>query len=229
MTTRPLNAADRGMPPAYELAVAAVLLDMDGTLVDSTAVVEAVWGEFAATHGVDLEAVLRFSHGRRTIDTVTAFLPDPHQARDVAADIEADELVRLEGIIAIPGARDLLASLPDARVAVVTSAERELAVRRLTAVGLSCPTVLVAAEDVEAGKPSPDGFLRAAAALGVSAEDCAAFEDAEAGLQAARAAGAFTVVVGGYESPLTRDLRRVIDFRQVRARIEGHRVVLALP
>jgi len=42
------------MPPAYELAVAAVLLDMDGTLVDSTAVVEAVWGEFAAAHGVDM-------------------------------------------------------------------------------------------------------------------------------------------------------------------------------
>jgi len=111
----------------------------------------------------------------------------------------------------------------------VTSAERELAVRRLTAAGLSCPTVLVAAEDVEAGKPAPDGFLRAAAALGVSAEYCAAFEDAEAGLQAARAAGAFTVVVGGYESPITRDLRRVIDFREVRARFEGNRVVLALP
>lgn len=229
MTTDPLDAADAQRPPADEVTVAAVLLDMDGTLVDSTAVVEAVWGEFAATHGVDLDAVLSVSHGRRTIDTVADFLPDPHQARVVAAEIEAAELVRLDGLTAIPGARDLLASLPDARVAVVTSAERELAVRRLTAVGLPCPTVLVAAEDVAAGKPAPDGFLRAASALGVSADDCAVFEDAEAGLRAARAAGAFTVVVGGHESPTTRGLRRVDDFRQVRARVEGDRVVLALP
>jgi sugar-phosphatase len=213
----------------HELAVAAVLLDMDGTLVDSTAVVESIWRDFAATHGVDLDAVLRYSHGRQTVDTVTAFLLDADLALKVAADIEAEELVRMEGIVAIPGARDFLLALQGARVAVVTSAERELAARRMAAAGLPLPSVLMAAEDVEEGKPAPDGFRRAAAALGTPAEDCAAFEDAEAGIRAALAAGAATVVVGSHQSTTTAGLPRIADFRQAGARLESGQVVLTLP
>lgn len=211
------------------MTVAAVLLDMDGTLVDSTAVVEAIWEEFAATYEIDLEPVLRYSHGRQTLDTVREFLPYGHDAGEITAALEAEELQRLEGIVAIPGAQDFLRALQGARVAVVTSAPRELAARRLAAAGLPAPGVLVAAEDVDHGKPAPDGFLRAAAALGVDIEDCAAFEDAEAGIRAAVTAGASTVVVGGHESPITSGLRRVADFRAVRARREGEGLVLTLP
>jgi sugar-phosphatase len=221
-------AAEHGARPVHELTAAAVLLDMDGTLVDSTAVVESIWREFATAYEIDLGAVLRYSHGRRTFDTVSAFLPDRYAALDVAARIEADELRRLMGIVAIPGAHDFLLALDGARVAVVTSAERELARRRLAAAGLSAPSVLVAAEDVENGKPAPDGFLRAAAALGAPIEECVVFEDAEAGIRAALAAGASTVVVGNHHSPIAVGLPRVADFRAVRARREGERLIFTL-
>jgi sugar-phosphatase len=199
---------------------------MDGTLVDSTAVVVSIWREFALAHSVDLETVLRYSHGRRTIDTVSAFVADMSVARDVAARIEAEELVRLDGILPVPGAADFLRAVEGARVAVVTSAERDLAVRRFAAAGLSVPGVLVAAEDVVNGKPAPDGFLRGAALLGAAIDDCVAFEDAEAGIRAAVTAGAVTVVVGRHESATTVGLARVLDFRSVRAERERERVVL---
>jgi sugar-phosphatase len=225
---RAATAAERRVRPVHELTVAAVLLDMDGTLVDSTAVVESIWREFTTAYGIDLGAVLRYSHGRRTLDTVSAFLPDGYAARDVAARIEAEELRRLEGIVAIPGAQDFLLALDGVRVAVVTSAERELATRRLAAAGLTAPSVLVAAEDVENGKPAPDGFVRAAAALGAPIEECVVFEDAEAGIRAALAAGASTVVVGNHKSSITVGLPRVADFRAVCARRVDERLLLTL-
>jgi sugar-phosphatase len=89
-----------------------------------------------------------------------------------------------------------LQSLPPDRWAVVTSAPRALAVRRLDAAGLPVPPVLVTAEDVERGKPSPDGFLMAAGALGFAAGDCLIWEDAPAGIAAAEAAGGTVIVVG---------------------------------
>lgn len=211
-----------------EKTVAAVLLDMDGTLVDSTVVVESMWRRFGAVYGVDPAEILRYSHGRLTLDTVGAFLPDGHCADEVAAALEAEQLDRLDGIVEIPGARRFLSELAGARVAVVTSAPRELARRRLAATGLPQPPVLVTAEDVEAGKPSPEGYVRAAAALGCAPEECAIFEDAEAGIRAAVAAGGWTIVVGGHESCTTSDLSRITDFRDVRVRHDGRRLVLQL-
>lgn len=199
---------------------------MDGTLVDSTAVVVAMWRRFASVHGIDLADVLRYSHGRLTVDTVAAFLPDGHSVDEVAAALEAEQLQQLDGIIEIPGAQRFLLELTGARVAVVTSAPRELAVRRLAAAGLPQPPVLVTAEDVGNGKPSPQGYLRAAAALGCRAQDCAVFEDAEAGIQAGLAAGAWTVVVGGHRSSSTSGLSRVADFSTVRARLHDARSVV---
>jgi mannitol-1-/sugar-/sorbitol-6-phosphatase len=206
-----------------ERAVAGVLLDMDGTLVDSTAVVEAMWRRFATRHDVDPARLLRYSHGRLTVDTVTAFLPDGHGVPAAAAALEAEQLRELDGIVEIPGAGRFLRALAGAgaRVGVVTSAPRELAVRRLAAAGLPVPPVLVTAEDVAVGKPSPEGYLRGAAALGLPVRDCAIFEDAEAGIRAALATSAWTVVVGGHESPTTVGLARVADFRDVRLRCDG--------
>jgi mannitol-1-/sugar-/sorbitol-6-phosphatase len=203
------------MEPELDLTAAAVLFDMDGTLVDSTAVVEQVWAEFAARHGLDLDEVLAFSHGRLTIDSVRHFLPAGLDPLAVTAELDDQELLRLDGVVEIPGAAALLGNLEGARVAVVTSASRELARRRMLAAGVVPPDVIVAAEDVETGKPSPEGYLRAAAILGVPPEDCVVFEDAEAGVQAALASKGQVVVVGGHRSDRTVGLPRVPDFTRL--------------
>lgn len=218
--------------PPVALAVDAVLFDMDGTLVDSTAVVDAVWAEFAERFRLALPEVLAHAHGQRTPDTVRRFLPGGDVARvaRVAAELQATEVARVEGIVEIPGARRLLDALDGARVAVVTSASRELAVVRLVAAGLPVPGVLVCAEDVTAGKPDPAGYLRAAGLLGVAAERCAVFEDAEAGIRAGIGSGARTVVVGAHRSPTTEGLPRVTDLREVEASVgQGATVRLRLP
>ena len=219
----------RRMAEGMVVTVSAVVFDMDGTLVDSTAVVEAVWAEFADRYGLDLGEVLRFSHGRLTIDSVRHFLPAGFDPLEVTAALDAQELVRLDGIVEIPGAAAVLRSLTGAPVAVVTSASRELARRRMQAAGIVVPAVVVAAEDVGTGKPAPEGYLRAASLLGVAPEDCLVFEDAEAGLQAAVTSGARVVVVGGHSSPTTAGLPRVPDFSRLSASRRDGRIRVAHP
>ncbi|MFL1378483.1 MULTISPECIES: HAD-IA family hydrolase [unclassified Nocardiopsis] len=199
------------------LEVDAVLFDMDGTLVDSTRVVEGVWARFADRHGVVLADLLAYSHGRRTRDTLARFLPPGRDPDAVAEELERQETTNTEGITEIPGARRLLERLRGTRTAVVTSASRELAAARLAAAGLPLPEVLVAAEDVPAGKPDPAGYVDAAARLGVAPDRCLVLEDAEAGIRAGLASGAHTLVVGAHRSPATRGLERVPDLRAVDA------------
>src|SRR5690242_16682703 len=172
--------------PILRLAAAAALFDMDGTLVDSTAVVEEIWRDFCREHGVDEQVLVPWSHGRRTPDTVRNFLPDapPAQIDAIVAVLESREESTMSGIVEIPGARSLLDDL-DLPWAVVTSAPRELAVRRMVAAGLPVPSVLVPADEIEHGKPHPDGYLRAAALLGVDPSECVVFEDAEPGVRSA--------------------------------------------
>jgi sugar-phosphatase len=200
---------------ALDLTASAVICDMDGTLVDSTAVVEQVWAEFADRYGADLDEVLRYSHGRLTSDSVRHFLPAGHDPVAVTARLDAEELVRVEGIVEVPGAGAFLQGLRGAPVAVVTSASRELARLRMRAAGVPVPAALVAAEDVAVGKPSPEGYLSAAALLGVDPADCVVFEDAEAGLRAAIASGGRVVVVGDHVSATTAGLPRISDFSQL--------------
>lgn len=199
------------------LEVDAVLFDMDGTLVDSTRVVEDVWARFADRHGLVLADLLAYSHGRRTLDTLTRFLPPGHDPHAVAEELERQETERTEGITEIPGARRLLERLRGTRTAVVTSASRALAESRLAAAGLPLPDVLVAAEDVAAGKPDPAGYRDAADRLGAAPDRCLVLEDAEAGIRAGLASGARTLVVGSHRSPTTRGLDRVPDLRAVDA------------
>jgi len=205
------------MTPPLELTAAAALFDMDGTLVDSTALVEALWTRFCTEHGVDVDTLLAYSHGRRTPDIVARFLPDasPDDRAVVSAELEARELAVTDGIVEIPGAAALLSSLP-VPWAVVTSAPRELAVRRMAAAGLPLPEVLVPADDLEHGKPHPEGYLSAAALLGVVPGTCVAFEDAEPGVRSALGAGARVVVVGSLDTEATRRLERVTDLRDLR-------------
>jgi mannitol-1-/sugar-/sorbitol-6-phosphatase len=203
--------------PDLVVTARAALFDMDGTLVDSTAVVEAIWRDFCRTHGVDEAVLVPWSHGRRTPDTARHFLPGASEAEVAAivAGVEAQEEQTMTGIVEVPGARSLLAGL-QLPWAVVTSAPRELAVRRMAAAGLPEPPVLVPADEIRRGKPHPDGYLRAAELLGVDPRGCVAFEDAEPGVRSALDAGARVVVVGGLDSPYVAGLDRVPDLSGVR-------------
>ena len=166
----------------------AILFDMDGVLMDSTPSVERVWRAWAAKHGLDPDRVAGQAHGRRSIETIRAVTPqlDAEKENIVVEQMEIDDK---EGVTALPGAAELLAHLPDDRFAIVTSATRPLAVARLGYAGLSVPRHMITAEDVVHGKPSPEPFLKGAAALGFAPADCLVFEDTPAGIASARAAG----------------------------------------
>jgi sugar-phosphatase len=194
------------------LTCSAVLFDMDGTLVDSTAVVEQVWGEFAARYGLDLGEILRTSHGVQARDTVTRFAPLGADIPALTAELGAMERVRTEGIVPLPGAARLLAALPADAVALVTSADRILADVRMNAAGLPMPAIAVTAELVARGKPDPEGYLKAAANLGVDPGDAVVFEDAPAGIAAGVAAGIRTVAVGPNTGPLPASVLHIQDY-----------------
>lgn len=200
------------LPIGHVWRARGLLFDMDGTLVDSTSVVESLWVEFAQRYDLDPGEVIRYAHGRQTPDTVARFLPPGEDPVVVVRWLEGEELHRLDGVVEVAGAARFLASLGTTMIGVVTSAPRQLALRRLVAAGIAPPDLLVTAEDVAKGKPSPEGYLRAASALGLLARECVVFEDAEAGLLAARAAGSPAVVVGGHVSPTTAGLPRIRDF-----------------
>jgi sugar-phosphatase len=173
----------------------AFLFDMDGTLTNSVAAAERVWSQWAEGKGLNVADFLPTIHGVRCIDTLRRLnLPgvDPEREADLLAQAEIDDV---EGVVSIEGAARFLAALPDERWAVVTSAPRLLAERRILAAGLPLPQIMVSAEDVEHGKPAPDCFLLAARKLGVKPDECLVFEDAPAGIAAAEAAGAKVMVI----------------------------------
>ena len=201
-----------------ERAFAAFLFDMDGTILTSIKAAERVWGRWAAGHGLDVEAFLPTIHGKRTEETIRALaLPGVDPVRE-AALITRAEIEDVAGIEAIHGAFDFIASLPPERWAIVTSAPRALAQARIAAAGLPTPGVLVAAEDVERGKPAPDPFLLGARKLGVAPADCLVFEDTLAGLHSAASAGMASIVITTtHAHPLETGVTAVLDYEDLRA------------
>lgn len=184
--------SERSLPSR---ALAALLFDMDGTLISSIASAERIWSRWAEAHGLDVATFLPTIHGVQSVETIRRLnLPGVDPVAEATAITEA-EMEDVDDIVAIEGARTFLEALPRDRWAIVTSAPRRLAERRLAAAGMPVPDLLVAAEDVAQGKPAPDCFLMAAERLGVAASDCLVFEDAAAGIRAAEAAGAGVVVV----------------------------------
>ena len=183
---------------ARTFAALAVLLDMDGTLVDSNAVVERIWLQWAAEHGVDPDHMLSIIHGRQGHESMAILLPERDPAINRAENDALLDLERAEtdGVVAIPGASALLATLEGTPHALVTSADEGLAAVRMSAAGLRMPQVRVTGELVSHSKPHPEGFLRAAELLGVAPVDCVVVEDSVAGIAAGLAAGMTVIGVG---------------------------------
>jgi len=206
-----------------EIRCKAILFDMDGTLVDSTAIVERAWGNWAARHNLSLSDILAFSHGRPTISTLEQFRP----GQDHTSDLE--ELARFEenetaGILAVPGAAEILDTMQRQNHpwALVTSAWRKLAETRVLAAGLPFPTVIVPIDEIQNGKPDPEGFLHAAAQLGVAPQDCIVFEDTRPGIDAGLRAGmqVIALLTTCPAEQLNHD-PLIRDFRDVQIQAEG--------
>ncbi|MEE1769910.1 HAD-IA family hydrolase [Streptomyces sp. JV185] len=203
--------------PATVLTARALLLDMDGTLVNSDAVVERCWRRWALREGLDPEATLKVVHGRQGYATMAVLLPDRPMEQNYADNrvMLAEETADTDGVVPVAGApafMDAIAALPHA---LVTSADEALARARMTASGLRMPEVRVTAGSVGASKPDPEGFLKGAAGLGFAAADCVVFEDSEAGVAAGRAAGMRVVGVGPRAAALSPDAH-VEDLTRIR-------------
>ena len=208
----------------------ALLLDLDGVLVDSADVIRRNWTRWASGHGLDAGQVVRTAQGRRTIETVR--LVAPHLDADAeAAALVGDEAAETEGVRRVPGARELVAALPEGCWAVVTSALRSAAEARLRYVGLPLPAVLVSADEVVNGKPHPEGYLAAAGRLGVPAAECIVVEDAPAGVDAAHAGGmrVLGVATSHAASELARADAVAGSLAAIRVRVHAGRLDVAVP
>ncbi|CAM5542547.1 HAD-IA family hydrolase [Streptomyces avidinii] len=180
------------------LTAKALLLDMDGTIVNSDAVVERCWRDWALSHGLDPQEAMKVVHGRQGYATMAVLLPDrPMEVNHAEnAVMLARETADTDGVIPVAGAPEFMAAIDGLPHALVTSADAALATARMTAAALPMPDVRVTAESVQASKPDPEGFLMGAAALGVDPADCIVFEDSAAGITAGRAAGMRVIGVG---------------------------------
>jgi len=167
---------------------AAILFDLDGVLCDSTRQVDREWREWAARKGVDGDAVMAIAHGVRTIEVIRRVAPQLDAAAEAAA-IENHEAHDQTGVFVMPGAVELVGSIPAGRWGVVTSGSRLLATNRLRHCGLPVPEVLVTSDDVMNGKPHPEPYLKGAERMGLAPAECLVIEDAPAGIQSARAGG----------------------------------------
>jgi sugar-phosphatase len=185
----------------------AVLFDLDGVLIDSTPAVARVWHRWAVDHGLDPENVVRMAHGRPSRTTIRELLPKADIDIDIEREdreVERREMEDLDGVVLLPGARQLLNILPPERWTIATSCTRPLAEVRLRAAGLPIPKTMITSSDVKIGKPDPEPYLKAAAKLGVAASDCIVVEDAPAGVRAGKAAGAR--VIAFLTTMIRRDL-----------------------
>lgn len=176
----------------------AILLDMDGVLVDSTPAVARVWNRWALKHNMDPDYVVQFAHGRPSLISIQELLPhaDPAVHLEENRWMERAEIEDIADVVALPGAKELLATVPPAQVAVVTSATRSLAEVRLRAASLwQQISHLITADDTLRGKPDPEPYLKGAAAVHRAPQDCLVVEDAPSGTRSGKAAGARVLAV----------------------------------
>jgi mannitol-1-/sugar-/sorbitol-6-phosphatase len=165
---------------------AAILFDLDGVLVDSTRSVSRQYRLWAQRANLDPRLAEDVPHGVRAIEIVRRLAPH------LDAEAEVEKLERMEaedqeGVSVMPGAAELLKSIPEGRWCVVTSGTRYLATCRLKYAKLPIPRVMVSADEVSKGKPDPEPYLTGARLLGINATECLVIEDAPAGIEAAHA------------------------------------------
>jgi mannitol-1-/sugar-/sorbitol-6-phosphatase len=208
---------------------AAILFDLDGVLVDSTGAVDREWRAWAARKGVSGDAIMAIAHGVRTVEVIR--LVAPHlDAEAEAWEIENDEAKDQQGVVAMPGALELMRSIPEGRWGVVTSGSRLLASTRLPYCGLPVPEVLVTSDDVTHGKPDPEPYLKGAARLGFSPAECLVIEDAPAGIHAARAAGMTVIGLASTYKPdkLVEANAIIKSFRELSVQISDGRLLVSV-
>lgn len=201
----------------FDRAYDAFLFDMDGTLITSIAAAERVWAAWGRRHGLDLAVFMPTIHGVRAVDTIrNQNLP----GIDLQAEVDwvtRGEIEDLDGVVEIPGALAFVNSLPADRWAVVTSASLDLATARLGAAGVTPPSVMITANDIQRGKPDPQGFLLASQRLGYAPDACLVFEDAPAGIAAGEAAGMdVTVITATHSHPTETRHPRLASYERVR-------------
>ncbi|MDO3445521.1 HAD-IA family hydrolase [Agrobacterium sp. V1] len=200
----------------------AFLFDMDGTILDSSAASERVWGGWARENGIPTPPY----HGRRVEDTMADLRSVGIDPVKGAAEITERELADLAGVVAIPGAAEFLDMVPTGRWAVVTSAPKQLALRRIAAAGLPLPKAIIAAEDVTRGKPKPDPFLAGARLLSADPKRCLVFEDADAGIHAGEAAGASVLVITHTNSATLKGRPTSPDYTLLGVRATGDALMI---
>lgn len=175
----------------------AVLLEVDGVLLDTAAGDASAWRWWAGHVGLDAELVLEAVRGVPDHAAIARLLSpcDLDLERELTV-IRERRRVLLRTARRVRGAISLVRALPPRRWAIVTSAPATLLEAQLRRLRLDPPTVVVTGEDTTEGRPSPAPHLRAAEALGAAPNVCVAFESSPAGIRAAHAAGAIAVAVG---------------------------------
>jgi mannitol-1-/sugar-/sorbitol-6-phosphatase len=204
---------------------AAILFDLDGVLVDSTRSVERQWRIWARERGIDEEKVMAVAHGVRAIEVIRTVAPH-FDAEAEVRKLESREAADHDGVAVMPGAADLVRSIPDGSWGVVTSGTRHLATARLRLAGIPVPKVMVAADDVTNGKPHPEPYLKGAELLAVNPVECLVIEDAPAGIRSAHAGGMKVVALTStYRSAALREADEVVQkLEQIRITPDGVRM-----
>jgi sugar-phosphatase len=208
---------------------AAILFDLDGVLIDSTRSVARQWRRWAGENKIDPEKVLEIAHGRRTVEVLQLLAPHLNVEAEVKR-IEKREADDTEGVAVMPGAAELLSSIPEDRWGVVTSGTRYLATSRLRLGNLPIPRVLVSADEVVNGKPHPEPYLKGAELLGANPVECLVIEDAPAGIRAAHAGGMKVIgLTSTYPVAELREADAVVEsLNQIVVRIEHEQLRLEI-
>lgn len=174
------------------------LFDLDGTLVNSKPAVERAWIKLAqeaqiplekmvGLHGIPAEQSLRMLLADRTEDEIKTWVER----------IEYLESSDTDGVIAIPGAKNLLHELNTRSIpwTIVTSCTIPLALSRVKAAGIEMPEHSVTFNDVKLGKPHPEPFILGAERIGLEPNQCWVIEDAPAGVKSGKSAGCTVAAV----------------------------------
>ena len=198
-------------------------------LVDSAECIERTWRGWAARHRLDPEKVISAAHGRRTRETIQLVAPDLAADAEVAS-LEANEAMTAEGVHEIDGARGLLRRLAPDSWAIVTSGIRAVAEFRIKLMALPSPRVMICADDIERGKPDPEGYLLAAARLDAAPLDCVVIEDAPAGIEAAHNGGMRVIaIIGTYPAGMLAGAEAMVGrLKDLTVRRDGAQILIEL-